>query len=204
LIDVTDPLSALERTSLTNKISTLISNSAKTTFSVYEIVDDPASPPSAVTKQTAPLKTVANVNPLEERRDDIEKEWQSFTSSLMQGIDQATRGKPSQRSPIFESVQWVSLKELNAPQAVSVPRQLIIVSDLRQHTGEFSFYNNIPDFASLVSNPDYVKLKSNLAGVEIQLWVLRNHTTNATQLADLWRHILHDQGGHIALIDSIP
>ena len=204
LIDVTDPLSAQERTSLTNKISILFSSSPNTTFSVYEIVDDPTKPPSPVTDETSPLKTVANVNPLAEHRSDIEDDWKASTSSLMTGIDQATQGKPSQRSPILESVQWVALRELNAPQAISVPRKLIIVSDLLQHTEEFSLYKGIPDFSLLKSNPNYGKLKTNLVDVDVELWVLRNHTKEATKLADLWRRIIFDQGGTVSKIVPIP
>lgn len=204
LIDVTDTLSAQERTSLKNKISILFSSSPNTTFSLYEIVDDPAEPPSPVTNETSPPKTVADVNPLAEHRSDIEDDWKASTSSLMAGIDQATQGKPSQRSPLLESVQWVALKELNAPQAISVPRKLIIVSDLLQHTEEFSFYKGIPDFPLLKTNPNYGKLKTNLVGVEVEIWVLRNHTENASELADLWRHIVFDQGGTVSKVVPIP
>lgn len=206
LLDVTDNLSLTERQAVVNNFEeNVLQAPSNTSFEVFRVQDISGSLLAPVGAAFTAVQGNTEANPLVSNPAQQRQQWlEGFKQPLMQALETAMSSGDADRSPIMESVQSVALTTLLKPNAKASPRKLIIVSDLLQHTNEFSFYKAIPSFSSLAIDPNYGKLKTNLAGVEVELWVLRNHTKDATKLADLWRRIIFDQGGTISKIVPIP
>lgn len=206
LLDVTDNLSLQEKQAVANSFEeNVLQAPSNTSFEVFRVQDISGSLLTPVGDAFTQVQGNAEANPLVSNPGQQKQQWlQGFKVPLMQALETALSAGSASSSPIMESVQSVALTTLLKPNAKASPRKLIIVSDLLQHTDEFSFYKAIPNFLSLASDPNYAKLKTNLAGVDVELWVLRNHTKDATELADLWRRIVFDQGGTVSKIVPIP
>ena len=70
-------------------------------------------------------------------------------------------------SPIAEAVQ-VAVVNAFRPRDATMPRHLVIVSDMLQNSGIESFYDDGPiDFRELARNPDYGTLRVDLSGVSV-------------------------------------
>ena len=206
LLDVTDNLSFQEKQAVENNFEQNVLQAApNTTFEVFRVQDITGGLLAPVGTAFTEVQGTAKANPLVSHPGLQKQHWlQGFKAPLMQALEAAISSGNANRSPIMESIQSGALTSLLKPDAQALPRKLIVVSDLLQHTDEFSFYRTIPAFASLASDPNYSKLKTNLNGVDVELWVLRNHTKDATELADLWRRIIFDQGGTVSKIIPIP
>jgi hypothetical protein len=206
LLDVTDNLTLQEKQAVINNFQDLVLQAApNTSFEVFRVQDISGSLLAPVGGAFNQVQGTAEANPLVSNPQQQRKIWlDDFKQPLMEALETAISAESADRSPIMESVQSVALTSLLTPHAKTLPRRLVLVSDLLQHTSEFSFYRSIPDFPSLSSDSNYAKIKTNLVGVEVELWVLRNHTKDATQLADLWRRIIFDQGGNVSRIVPIP
>ncbi len=206
LLDVTDNLTLQEKQAVMNNFQDLVLQAApNTSFEVFRVQDISGSLLAPVGGAFNQVQGSAEANPLVSNPQQQRKIWlDDFKQPLMEALETAISAESADRSPIMESVQSVALTTLLIPQAKGAPRRLILVSDLLQHTDEFSFYKGIPQFQSLANNPNYAKLKTNLTGVDVELWVLRNRTADATALADLWRRVIFDQGGNVSKIVPIP
>jgi hypothetical protein len=206
LLDVTDNLSLQEKQAVVNNFEDIVLRApSNTSFEVFRVQDIAGSLLAPVGGAFNQIQGNADANPLISHPDQQRREWlKTFKAPLMQALEMAISADGADRSPIMESMQSVALTTLLTPEANGAPRRLILVSDLLQHTDEFSFYKSIPEFPSLSDNTNYAKLKTNLSGVDVELWVLRNHTEDATTLADLWRRIIFNQGGNVSKVVPIP
>jgi len=206
LLDVTDNLSMQEKQAVVNNFEDIVLQSpSNTSFQVFRVQDIAGSLLAPVGAAFNQIQGNAEANPLISNPHQQRRQWlESFKAPLMRALEMAMSSDSADQSPIMESVQSVALTTLLTPEAKGAPRRLILVSDLLQHTDEFSFYKSIPEFSSLSDNTNYAKLKTNLSGVDVELWVLRNHTKDATALADLWRRIIFNQGGNVSKVVPIP
>jgi hypothetical protein len=206
LLDVTDNLSLQEKQAVLNNFEDLVLTAPSgTSFQVFRVQEIGATLLAPIGTAFTPIQGNQEVNILIAHPREQKQRWlQEFRRPLMEALELGVKSPSAERSPIMESIQSVALTELLGPNKRSWPRSLVVVSDLLQHTDEFSFYKGIPEFSSLSANANYSKLKTNLSGVDVKLWVLRNHTKDASKLADLWKRIIFDQGGSVTGTIPIP
>lgn len=128
----------------------------------------------------------------------IQKMWdEGFDAPLDAAFASIVQAAPADQSPILESIQSVALTELNKNRTASKPSELVIVSDLLQHTAKIDFYKRLPDPAALIKTPSFNQVRTDLSGVRIQLWMLQRGDSVTTQpraLIELWESLLGAEG----------
>jgi hypothetical protein len=129
-----------------------------------------------------------------------EKTWQEgFSQPLEREISQLLEASPEKESPILESIQSVVLTSLSEPSLQSKPKNLILVSDLMQHTQSLSLYRGATAIDGFLQSKTFERLKSDLRGINMSVWMLgRENALSRSKLADLWQRIFAEQGAQNA------
>lgn len=115
-----------------------------------------------------------NVDPLIQSEAIVRRNWQQkFRQPLEKVLRTLLHEKEAPSSPIMESVQSVSITHFQDTNRRSVPRRLIIISDLLQNSDVLSFYREPPNFQRFQRTHESRGLNPDLRGVDIELWLIQ-------------------------------
>lgn len=207
LVDVTDPMNLPQRQDFINQMGKLAEGIPRNGKLVITKVD-PVSE-----HLLHPVITVCNPG----TADDA-NEWsgnpkklaalhtEGFLRPLNAAFEQLLAASGAERSPILESIQSVNLTEFQTGIVSSLPRKLVVASDLLQHTNSISFYREIPDAEVLIASPEFGRARTDLRGTDVELWMLERADTRKTQpraLAELWDVLIQEQKGKVTRIYRI-
>lgn len=201
LVDLTDPLTLPQRQDLQNQLESLRNQIPR--YGKLTILQV-----SPTTRQLLnPLITRCNPG-----APSDESEWtgdpealrrmreEGFEAPLERTFSQLTEASGARQSPIMESIQSAALTELQRPELADKPRRLILISDLLQNTEDFDFYGLLPDAQVVIDSPAFRSLRTDLRGVDVELWMLQRPDAARTQprrLIELWDQIIRAQGGTV-------
>lgn len=201
LVDVTDPMTVAQRQDFQNQLVELRNAVPRYGKLVVVKVD------SAATNLLHPVivrcnpGTAKDVNEWTGDPEGLErKHREGFVEPLSRVFEDLSQETGSDRSPILESIQSVALTELLPPDVMTLPRKLIVASDLLQNTETASFYGGLPDPDSFIASAAFRRARTNLRDVDVELWMLERSDAPQTQpraLPDLWDVIISEQGGDV-------
>ncbi len=174
LLDRTDSFSAQTRDDLKiqikNLLDTVKENHEISLFTVESTHEKGLEPIIKVCNPGDP----ENVDPLIQSQAIVRRNWQhKFRQPLEEVLQNLLDEKEAPSSPIMESVQSVSLTHFQDTERRSVPRRLIIISDLLQNSDACSFYREPPDFNRFQHTHESLGLNPDLRGVDIELWLIQ-------------------------------
>lgn len=198
IIDTTDAVNLVQRTDLLNEIEKLIAAVPRfymlEIYAVGPVVDEPPQP---VFNKCNPGRA-SEISELSGNPRMVEREWrEGFRKPLEQVLVRMLAPAGANSSPILESIQWVTINALTAPGRSEVPRQLVVISDLLQHTSGLSHYRGAVPFTTFANTLYYRRVRAPLKGVKVDLLVLRRDTKTKLQgsaLYRFWREYFDAQG----------
>lgn len=207
LVDVTDPMNTPQRQDFMNQLERL-----KNTIPRYgELVVSKVDPTD--TNLLSPIitrcnpGTAADVNEATGDPAFVQKQWSDgFDKPLRASFEKLATASRSETSPILESIQSVALTEFQKPGREDVPRRLVVASDLLQNTREISFYRGLPNSRDFTSSAAFRRTRTDLRGVEVELWMLERSDAASTQprsLAELWDRVITEQGGDLKRVYNV-
>jgi hypothetical protein len=128
------------------------------------------------------------------------RRYEEFQASLQESLSAVLNDGVDDVSPLIEGIQ-VSVVNAFQPRMSTMPRQLLIVSDMLQHSGAVSFYGGErPDFGDLSRNPDYGTMRVDLSGVEVSVFLLARGGEAGRAQGDsmrrFWEDYFLDQRAH--------
>lgn len=207
LVDVTDPMNAAQRQDFSNQLTKLKNSIPRYGKLIVAKVD------AIGERLLAPVITRCNPGTAEDVSSATgdpaftQKQWEEgFDRPLTQAFERLATASAAGRSPILESIQSVALTELQRPGLEKTPKRLVVASDLLQNTGDASFYRDLPEPRAFVDSPVFRRLRTDLRGVEVELWMLERADAAATQpraLAELWERIIDAEGGDVRRIYNV-
>jgi hypothetical protein len=207
LVDVTDPMNTAQRQDFANQLAKLKNSIPRYGKLIVAKVDATGE------KLLTPVITRCNPGTAEDVSSStgdpaaVQKQWdEGFDRPLMQVFERLGTASGADQSPIFESIQSIALTELQKPGLEKTPKRLIVASDLLQNTGDVSFYRNLPESRAFTDAPVFRRLRTDLRGVEVELWMLERSDAASTQpraLADLWERIIDAEGGEVRRIYNV-
>ena len=201
LIDVTDPMNTPQRQDFRNQLDGLLSKMGRyeklVVLKVNPIGDSLLTP--VITKCNP--GSAADVSEVDGNPKKLERQYRDgFISPMEKAFSRLLDASGADRSPIMESIQSVALSEFQPANLNGKPKRLVVASDLLQHTDRASFYEELPDLQSFVQSQDFNRVRTNLKGVEVELWLLQRDDSTQTQpraLPDFWEQIIKEQGGEV-------
>lgn len=151
-------------------------------------------------------RTGADASAFYENPKHIRQRWQQ---KFAQPLDQAIAGfmQPShaKSSPIMEIFQTVALSAFPIGNE-SAEKQIILISDMLQHTPEWSHYRGQMDFNRLQKTSYYQRIHTDLQNAEVNILYVRRAGQEALQTkrhAFFWADFIQSIGGHVTLIEKI-
>ena len=201
LVDVTDPLNVPQRQDFINQLERLRSSMPRygklAIFKVDPLSDQLLKP---VIERCNP-GTAADVNELTGNKEQVAKAWdQGFKKPLDDAFSQVLAESDAPQSPVLESIQSVVLTQMKNQQADGKTQRLIVASDLLQNTARMSFYAGLPTPDAAIQSGAFRSLRTDLKGVEVELWMLQRPDAKSRQPAQLrqvWEAMISEMGGKV-------
>jgi len=207
LVDVTDPMNAAQKQDFANQLAKLKNSIPRYGKLIVAKVDaTSAGLLSPVITRCNP-GTASDENSWTGNPAALQKQWSAgFDEPLTQAFNRLATATGAEQSPILESVQSIALTELQKPGLDGVPKRLIVASDLLQNTGDVSFYRTLPEPRTFTYGAVFRRLRTDLRGVDVELWMLERADAASTQpraLADLWERVIDAEGGDVRRIYNV-
>jgi hypothetical protein len=147
------------------------------------------------------------INELIESPGRAERRWKlSFQGPLDRVLGDMLAPGEANSSPIMESIQSISVSSFSGEAISKIPKRLIIVSDMLQFTNGYSQYNGDVSFENFKKGPYFLKVRSNLEDVEIELLYVRRPSANRLQgrtHIEFWQKYFTNQGAILARVRSL-
>jgi hypothetical protein len=207
LVDVTDPLNVPQRQDFINQLerlrSTIPQYGKLAIFKVDPLSDQLLKP---VIERCNP-GTADDVSEYTGNKEAASKRWEKgFMAPLDEAFTQIMGASDAPQSPVLESIQSVALTQMKKQAADGKKRKLIIASDLLQNTARMSFYSGLPTPESALASDAFRMLRTDLNGIDIELWMLQRPDSKERQPAQLrqvWEAMISEMGGKIVRIYNV-
>lgn len=204
LVDVTDPMNLAQRQDFLNQLERLRNSIPR--YGKLSIVKVDAASSRLLTPviERCNPGTAADLDDYTGNPKALQDKWETgFRDPLDEAFAQLSAASGAPRSPILESVQSVALTEFQKAQAQDKPRRLIVASDLLQNTERISFYGSMPEAEAVLGSDAFRAARTDLRGVEVELWMLQRLDGKQTQpraLPELWDRLIREQGGTVSKV----
>lgn len=207
LVDVTDPMNRPQQQDFANQLATLKNSIPRYgELSVMRVDSTGAQLLEPVITRCSP-GTAKDTDELRGNPQKIQRQWASgFSKPLDDAFQSLMQASGAARSPIMESVQSVALTVFQKPGREDIPKRLVLASDLLQHTPEISLYDQIPGTEGFVQSDAFRRVRTDLRGVDVELWQLQRLDGSQTQpraLSQLWQDVIEEQGGSVSRIYNV-
>lgn len=127
-------------------------------------------------------------------RKRYEKIFSDIVQKKMDGILSADTAS---RSPIMRSVQAAVVNSFIGNENQAVKKRLFLVSDLLEHSNEFSLYSDTPDFETFRKGSYWPSIKADMRNVDVTIfWLNRKGSEKfqKPQLKTFWQLYFIEQG----------
>lgn len=199
LVDVTDQVGAISRTDVLAHLDEYVASSREDEMVLaYE-----AKPVGMEIGD--PLLTVCHPGDPETASEWTENPRlirrrleEQFERPLERLFADLLRREEAPTSPLLESVQSVAVSFLGREEYEGIPKRLILVSDLMQHSESLSFFRQPMDYDAFATTTAAVALRTDLGGTEVEVLFLQraaHRRLDETSLIDFWSRWIEDQGG---------
>lgn len=190
LVDPSDALTAVQqRSSLPRLLEALDQVPARAEIRIYSVarIGRDGSAGADLRLCTPPHPdSIGTLEGLWKNRDIARANYErDFTEPLRSRLGDLLGAPSDSVSPIVEAIQAAAVDAFPAGSA-TVPRELIVVSDMVQHSADLSFFREAPDFGAFGGSPVYRTLRVDLSGVQPTVFLLaRRGLPGRLQVGDM-------------------
>lgn len=207
LVDVTDPMNTAQRQDFANQLAKLKNSIPRYGKLIVAKVDATGGQLLAPVITRCNPGTAEDVSSTTGDPSAVQKQWaDGFDRPLTLAFEQLAKASAAGQSPILESIQSIALTEFQKPGFEKTPKRLIVASDLLQNAGDVSFYRNLPQPRTFIEGVPFRRMRTDLRGVDVELWMLERSDAKSTQpraLAELWERIIDAEGGDVRRIYNV-
>jgi len=200
LLDVTDPIADITGLDLRNEFQALISSISKgSLIQVY-----------ALTEKEGELElTFTGCNPgdgqsVSEWTNNpriAQERWEKgFQRPLDEVSQRLQNGKSGEQSPIMAAIQRINTEAFGPPAYRSLPKTLVIASDMIEHTAAYSMYRGGPVYSKYETSPASAKFRTPLNNVSVRILEFQRPDMAFTDLdlANFWKEWIAGNSGQLA------
>jgi hypothetical protein len=205
LIDVSDPLTPIAQEDVTNDINDAVESVPKFGLLELRLLDPKTGGGQVLFSRCNPgdgrnLSEIT-ANPELERR----KFEEGFAGPLHNLLHLAVGSDPSQSSPIMETIQWIAVKTFAPSRQAKERSRLIVVSDMIQHSDNYSLYKGDLTFERYRHSPAYQFLRTDLKEVDVTVFFVHRERVVASDndLLGFWEQWFADNNGSLIRVKKI-
>lgn len=202
MIDATDRIGAISRADVLARLDEYVSNSRENEM----VIGFEARPVGDEIDE--PLLTVCHPGD-----PDTANEWTQNPRLIRRRLEERFRRplealfrdlldrEEATTSPLMESVQSVAVSFLGREEYADIPKRLILVSDLMQHTENLSFFRQTPNYGEFAGTFGADVLSTDLRGTAVEILFVQRRAhrrlADTRGLVDSWQRWIEDQGGFV-------
>ena len=206
IVDQTDRFSAVQVADIKNQFEAYKEKIPRYgQFKIYAIKSLSSGLPSPVVSACNP-GTAKDVNPLVESSVQIDRKWQnSFDAPMRQVFGEVLQPMESDSSPIIEMIQAVAVQEFGPSWMDNRSKELVIISDLLQHSPSLSHYGSY-SAEGFIQSKSFKKLEADLRNVDVDILYLQRSTKKAKQNREhlrFWKRLIEKQNGSVRRVYSV-
>ncbi len=203
LLDSTDSLNESQFLSVKNYVekNVLEPSILDERFTVYVLNDQPDTFKFKPVVRVCRPRDGKNADPLTENPRIIKRNWdEKFIEPLLGPFTDLRANQQANSSPIMEMLKFVGHRTMTMSDAPE--KRIIIVSDMVEHTSNYSQYrqSKIP-FADLKNKPYFREMQPYLEGVDIEVLGIErpqlNHIQNTDHIRNFWEPFFAHAGGRL-------
>lgn len=102
-----------------------------------------------------------------------QRQWEeAFSKPLDDVSNRIPDGQAGNQSPIMAAIQNIKLTVFDRFGKPSMPRQLIVASDMIEHTGLYSQYKSGIDYETYAKSPANREYRTTLDGIDVAIWYI--------------------------------
>jgi hypothetical protein len=205
LIDVSDPLPPVAQEDVKSEIAQEMEHLPKFGLLELRLLDPDVNGGHVLFSRCNPgdgreLSEII-ANPEQEKR----KFEEGFETPLTDLLGSAVRSDPAQSSPIMEAIQWIAVKEFAPSGQDKEKPRLIVVSDMIQHSDNYSLYKGDATFERFRRSPSYDVLRTDLRQADATVFFShrQNLAVPDNELIGFGEQWFADNGGSLIRIRKI-
>jgi len=126
-----------------------------------------------------------------------ERWMEQFRKPLDGALDGTLKPAPAESSPIMMTIQDVAVARFGGRARQNIPKTFIIVSDMMEHTPEYSHYRGDLGYERFRGSAAYKKVHTDLHGAGVRLWYVQrlNPGLNSGKHLEFWAAWVRDNNG---------
>lgn len=199
LLDVTDPISDITGLDLRNEFQSLISTISKgSLIQVY-----------ALTEKEGELElTFSGCNPgdgqsVSEWTNNPRIAQERWEKGFQRPLDEISKrlqsGDSGNQSPIMAAIQRINTEAFGPPAYKSLPKTLVIASDMIEHTAAYSMYREGPVYSKYEVSPASSMFRTPLQNVSLRILEFQRPDLAFTDLdlANFWKEWVAGNSGQL-------
>ncbi|TKT70868.1 hypothetical protein YH63_005265 [Afipia massiliensis] len=132
---------------------------------------------------------------------------ETFRKPAEEAIRKSVTPAKATSSPIMAAIQDIAIEQFSPERARNIPKKLTVISDMIEHTRDYSQYSRGGDltYQRFKQSPAYLKYRTNLYGAKVTI----NYVTRPSVMADTNRHAefwmtwVKDNSGTLDLIHRL-
>jgi hypothetical protein len=121
-----------------------------------------------------------------------------FRRPLDQSLEQGFRPAPGKTSPIMATIQRIAVDRFTGRNAESVPKSLVVISDMLEHESDYSQYAGDLSYARFKASRAYKKVQTDLHGADVVIYYIQRQTGRPVNSVDhirFWADWVRDNNG---------
>ncbi|WP_312403761.1 hypothetical protein [Rhizobium sp.] len=127
-----------------------------------------------------------------------QRRWEDAFAKPLQEVESGLQQGPSgKQSPIMAAIQNIKLTVFDPYKTLDIPKKLIVMSDMIEHTDLYSQYKSGNDFAAYRSSPAYADFRTSLDHIQFKVWYIDRGIEKFMTVAhpNFWAQWVQDNHG---------
>lgn len=135
-------------------------------------------------------------------------QWiENFRRPAREAVTTSVAEAKATNSPIMAAIQDIAIEQFSGDQVRSIPKSLIIISDMLEYTRDYSQYPSAGDlsYQRYQQSPAYLKFRTDLHGARVEIRYVQRGGVKIDTLkhAEFWREWIVDNKGTFGSVQRL-
>jgi hypothetical protein len=148
----------------------------------------------------------SNLSQLVANPEMAKRKWaDGFKKPLEAALVTEMAASAADMSPIMATIQQIAVDRFTGRAAASIPKRLIVVSDMIEHTPEYSQYRGDLTYDRFKRSPAYRRVRTDLNGATVTIEYVQRLKPPIDSVAHMafWEEWVRDNGGEWGSVERL-
>lgn len=207
LVDTSDDLPPATKNEVQKILDDLVSSTPQYYLLEIRVLDVPLNRSSILFSRCNPGDGTG-LNKWTDNERLAKSRWlETFRKPAEEAIRKSVTSAKAASSPIMAAIQDLAIDQFSSEHARKIPKKLMVISDMIEHTRDYSQYPRGGDlsYQRFKQSPAYLKYRTNLYGAKITIDYVTRPTVmpDTNRHAEFWSTWVKDNSGALDLMHRL-